>query len=229
MDANTQTTGNLLYIIKPHDVEQMLIDNGFADIEKIHISVDPVSARNPGYCFVDFTNRPSAEQALTSLNASIQGRYVKVGPCEPKKQGKRAYGEDRNAFQRWGDWSVGPGNTTETTGDKPNLRGGQQGPHNAISHFEDMKQDHDGRRLFVGGLSKMINQAHNSAEMMEIFADFSPYVHHCFLFTSDNQIRFSSVVLVSLTDWQYCYRKAHHAPREHSLKARKSPLLLRGL
>lgn len=80
------STGNLPYVAKPYDIEKLLAENGFGDLENIHISVDPVSARNPGYCFVDLPDRATADRAIASLSASIHGRRIKVGPCEPKKK-----------------------------------------------------------------------------------------------------------------------------------------------
>ncbi|TQN65067.1 Multiple RNA-binding domain-containing protein 1 [Colletotrichum shisoi] len=184
--------GNLLYIAQPAEIEEMLRDNGFPEYEKIHISMDPVSGRNPGYCFVDFLGRDDADRALASLDASIRGRPLKVGPCEPKKQqqqqrtatatataaaGGGRWKSDREpaAFQRWGDWSgqsdrAGAGDDSE---DKGGVQ--QGGPSAAIKHFDEVvANDTDGRRLYVGGLAKMVNQQHNQDEMREILGDFNP-------------------------------------------------------
>ncbi|KAK5996485.1 hypothetical protein PT974_01820 [Cladobotryum mycophilum] len=164
--------GNLHYVIKPVDIEEMLVANDFGNFENIHISVDPVSARNPGYCFVDFVDKPTAERALDTLNATIRGRQLKVGPCEPKK--KRTY-EDRPVFQRWGDWATKPGQEGDAPDRRPvNKRRNEQGPRGAIAHFDDMLENYQGRRLYVGGLTKMIDQEHNNQEMREIFAGFNP-------------------------------------------------------
>ncbi|XP_044715117.1 RNA recognition motif domain-containing protein [Hirsutella rhossiliensis] len=154
--------GNLLYSVKPYNIEEALAANGFGDFEKIHISVDPVSARNPGYCFVDFPDSDAAQRALSSLNVAISGRPVKVGPCEPKKQRNRPSDRgDRFAFERWGDWGAS--------------KGVEQGPRGALNHFDDMVEDgHEGRRLYVGGLGKMIDQAQNNREISELFAHFNP-------------------------------------------------------
>ncbi|RCI09387.1 hypothetical protein L249_3722 [Ophiocordyceps polyrhachis-furcata BCC 54312] len=166
--------GNLPYTVKPYDVEEMLAANGFEQVDNIHISVDPVSARNPGYCFVDFADRDTAERALSELVTEIGGRSVKVGPCEPKKySGSR---DESFAFQRWGDWRVkGEGEREEGRGRR---HGGyhhtKQGPYGALDHFDDMVNDFSGRRLFVGGLGKMSDQAQNSREVREIFQGFNP-------------------------------------------------------
>ncbi|PHH85988.1 hypothetical protein CDD83_10895 [Cordyceps sp. RAO-2017] len=161
--------GNLSYTVKPSEIEEMLAANGFDQIESIHISIDPVSAKCPGYCFIDFADRATADLALGSLRGSIDGRPIKVGPCEPKKPRTRRWGNDDSpVFQRWGNWGSRPGDGRD---------GGkriEQGPHGALDHFDDMVHGSEGRRLFVGGLGKMIDQAHNTREIKEIFAGFNP-------------------------------------------------------
>ncbi|KAF4457966.1 rna recognition protein [Fusarium austroafricanum] len=163
--------GNLPYEAKPFEVEEVLAQNGFDSLDKIHISIDPVSARNPGYCFVDFHDRVTAERALSSLNATIYGRTLKVGPCEPKKLRERRGFRDEG--RRWGDWSTKSGDAGNTNGHTDG-RGEQKGPNWALDHFEDVVRDHSGRRLYVGGLDKMIDQAQHQDELAQIFSGFKP-------------------------------------------------------
>ncbi len=158
----------------------MLAGNGFDNFQNIHISIDPVSARNPGYCFVDFTDRETAERALTELNATINGRDLKVGPCEPKKPREKRH---ETAFQRWGDWRSGSGPNGDESprsnsyNNRSDRQGNsEQGPRGAMSHAEDMAEGGDGRRLYVGGLPKVEDQAQNAEEMDELFAGLKPYV-----------------------------------------------------
>ncbi|XEU98250.1 hypothetical protein FSHL1_003537 [Fusarium sambucinum] len=165
---------NLPYEAKPFEVEEVLARNGFDSLDKIHISVDPISARNPGYCFVDFHDRETAERALSSLSATVYGRTLKVGPCEPKKprEGRGFQNEDATS-RRWGDWnaksSMNGNNMSQNNG-----RGENKGPNWAIDHFEDVARDHGGRRLYVGGLGKMIDQAQHQEELAQIFSCFKP-------------------------------------------------------
>ncbi|GKT65545.1 RNA recognition domain-containing protein [Colletotrichum tofieldiae] len=174
--------GNLLHIVQPVEIEEMLKDNSFAEYEKIHISMDPVTARNPGYCFVDFLDRADAERALSSLDTSIRGRPLKVGPCEPKKQQASRWKSDKEPiFNRWGNWSGQRVHVGEDSKDKGvpigkiDKRGIEHGPYGAIEHFDDVAAtDTDGRRLYIGGLAKMIDQQHNQNEMREILAGFNP-------------------------------------------------------
>lgn len=169
-------TGNLPYSAKPYDIEGLLATNGFHHLENIHISIDPVSARNPGYCFVDFPDRATADRALNSFTASINDRPIKVGPCEPKKKRKHSpSGEESFAFKRWGDWTSRSSDSASPVG-RINDRRVNQGPHGALGHFYDMVHNSEGRRLYVGGLGKMINQAQHNTELTQIFAGFTPYI-----------------------------------------------------
>lgn len=169
--------GNLSYSVSPTDVETVLAGSGFDNFQNIHISIDPVSARNPGYCFVDFADRETAERALSELSATINGRDLKVGPCEPKKPREKRH---ETAFQRWGDWRSGPGpngDESPRSGNGYNRRdNSEQGPRGALNHYEDAVDGNDGRRLYVGGLPKVVDQAQNAEEMGELFAGLNPYV-----------------------------------------------------
>ncbi|KID85787.1 RNA recognition motif domain protein [Metarhizium guizhouense ARSEF 977] len=166
--------GNLPYTAKPYDIEELLAANGFDHFEKIHISIDPVSGRNPGYCFVDFPNRDTAGHALASLSATISGRPVKVGPCDPKKQRDRGGNHEADSSsRRWGDWSTQSSDGGIATG-RFNTKGAEQGPYWAVDHFENMVESHEGRRLYVGGLGRMIDQAQHNREITELFSDFTP-------------------------------------------------------
>ncbi|KAF4866614.1 Polyadenylate-binding protein [Colletotrichum siamense] len=159
--------GNLLYVVRPVEIEDTLKDNDFGNFEKIVISVDPVNGRNPGYCFVDFVERADAERALSSLCVDIRGRPVKVGPCEPKKQRQRVWGREAEPNdKRWGNWTGQQEPGAEGTGDSP---------YEAIYHFDKVVgTDGDGRRLYIGGLTRMIDQQQAQEEMRDILADFNP-------------------------------------------------------
>ncbi|KAJ5113667.1 RNA recognition motif domain-containing protein [Penicillium angulare] len=167
--------GNLPYSAKPQIIENILVHNGFEKIEHIHISIDPVSARNPGYCFVDFSDKETADGALASLIAGISGRPIKVGPCEPKK--KRHPQETRGgefAFDRWGDWKSTSQNN-EAERERVYRRGVEQGPQGDLDHFDDLVGSPKAQlRLYVGGLDRMINQAEHNREVSALFKGFNP-------------------------------------------------------
>ncbi|KAM0454797.1 hypothetical protein ACHAPV_008170 [Trichoderma viride] len=158
--------GNLHYVLKSEDIEEFLIANGFDDIENIHMSIDAVSSRNPGYCFVDFVQRPTAERALTSLQASLRGREIKVGPCEPRK---KRNDNGRSVFQqRTSEWRGAPG------GDDGQQYQSEQRPRGNFNRSEEVVDESQGKRLYVGGLAKMGDQDQNNQEMMGIFTGFNP-------------------------------------------------------
>ena len=157
---------------KPYDIEELLTTNGFDQIDKIHISVDPLSARSPGYCFVDFLDRETADRALSSLSASIRGRLVKVGPCKPKTPRNYRSNDKATTIRRWGDW-----NTELEDGEIPigriNSKDEKKGPSWALNHFDSAQND-KGQRLYVGGLHKMIDQDQHQHEIITLFEDFAP-------------------------------------------------------
>ncbi|KAK3497507.1 uncharacterized protein B0T23DRAFT_85609 [Neurospora hispaniola] len=163
--------GNLLYSVKPADVEGLLQDAGFTQYEKIHISVDPLSGRNPGYCFIEFTTREEAERALESLaGVDLCGRSVKLGPCHPKTSSQRREGASaspapRSTFDRWGDWRSGskPAATEEQRSYGTQRRTGSDAKEGVVQN---------NKRLYVGGLGEMIDQEQNDAEIREIFLGF---------------------------------------------------------
>jgi RNA recognition motif-containing protein len=174
--------GNLLYSVTPTDIETLLQTAGF-DYENIHISVDPVSGRNPGYCFIEFKTPETADAALQTLDGvKVYDRSLKVGPCTPKsntpRDPSRKTAERPPTFERWGDWRGSSreqgATTTAPAGRSTSERASQQGPYGAPQHLDDMKaaQFQDGTRLYVGGLGKMIDQDHNDREMSELFEGF---------------------------------------------------------
>ncbi|KAJ0278659.1 hypothetical protein CBS470a_009683 [Colletotrichum nupharicola] len=150
--------GNLLYVVRPVEIEDTLKDNDFGNFEKIVISVDPVNGRNPGYCFVDFVERADAERALSSL----QGRALRAEEAAAESLGREAEPNDK----RWGNW---------TGQQEPGVEGTGDSPYEAMGHFDKVVgTDGDGRRLYIGGLTRMIDQQQAQEEMRDILAGFNP-------------------------------------------------------
>lgn len=165
--------GNLLYHVKPHEVDDMLAMNGFReDVESVHISIDAVTGRNPGYCFVDFKSPDSARLALETLTGNIiRDRPVKVGPCKPKGA-ERAWKNPTYTptFQRWGDWRgdrPSDDNWCSAENHEP-----QQGPYKALQHFQGAKEMGAPSRVYFGGLGKMINQGEHDKEIRTYLEGF---------------------------------------------------------
>ncbi|KAI1358129.1 hypothetical protein F5Y08DRAFT_126361 [Xylaria arbuscula] len=147
--------GNLRYQAKPDDIEELLKANDMGHFTNIHISIDPFTGRNPSYCFVEFPDADSAKKAMEILEGKdLLGREVKCRPCQPKGSGSG--GKPSEAPNRWGQWSG------EKDGDD------QSKPRS----FDRYRQDFTGKRLYVGGLPRMHDQATNFAQLTELFKDY---------------------------------------------------------
>ena len=167
--------GNLLYSVQPGDVEDLLRQVGFEQsFEKLHISIDPISGRNPGYCFAEFISKEEADRALDVLPGnSIMQRPVKVGPCHPKTSSQSRNGGGRGdsgytpTFNRWGDWGKGDDS-------KPRRDNTEQGPYGAIRHLDNRSRrgGPEKAQLYIGGLGMMTNQAEHDAEMQQLLEGF---------------------------------------------------------
>lgn len=140
--------GSLDYNAKPADIEGLLHESNLDDFEKIHIKVDPISGRNPGYCFVEFSSYELASGALDQLaGKSLLGRNLKLGPCYPTgsaHQTSRPPSDYRPASQRWGDWKGQNGDKAEN-----------QAPYGTAAHFDRHKVN-DGTRVRVGMLDRYL-------------------------------------------------------------------------
>ncbi|PQE17629.1 hypothetical protein CJF31_00007766 [Rutstroemia sp. NJR-2017a BVV2] len=164
--------GNLLYRTTVEDLEEFLKSYGFL-FDKVHISVDPVSGRNPGYCFIEFSDRQTADRAIAELEGKeLLQRPVKCRPCQPKGEGRRSthgWGESQESttFNRWGDWN----GAREGEHDKDvDQLAGKSGPYHAMAYFQCARTED--RQLYVGGLPRMLDQPMNEEEIRSIFKDF---------------------------------------------------------
>ncbi|KAI1439049.1 RNA-binding domain-containing protein [Xylaria sp. CBS 124048] len=147
--------GNLRYQAKPEDIENLLRASDLGNFNNIHISIDPFTGRNPSYCFVEFPDAESAKNAMMVLEGKdLLGREVKCRPCQPKGSGSGS--RPSEAPSRWGQWS---GENEGEDQSKPR-------------YFDRYRQDFTGKRLYVGGLPRMNDQATNFEEMTELFKNF---------------------------------------------------------
>ena len=158
--------GNLLYRAQPGDIEGLLAEAGLGDVEKkIHVSLDPFSGRNPGYCFLEFGDRATADAAMDALEGRpLFGRPVKSRPCLPKGERRRVGRESDNSddpgSRRWGDFGSAANGDGDTAGGVPLAR-----------EYGD-RAAKEGRQLYVGGLPRMLDQGENNVEIRDIFKDF---------------------------------------------------------
>ncbi|KAH8902088.1 hypothetical protein BR93DRAFT_948208 [Coniochaeta sp. PMI_546] len=170
--------GNLLYSVKPEDVDALLQEHNLGKYDKIHLSFDPVSARNPGYCFVEFFHKDDADAALTALaGAELLGRSLKVGPCHAKAPTQRDGATPRrertdSPASRWGDWKTPRDQATPDSRSERSRPQPDQNLAKAMGHYDDMAAGGQGRRLFVGGLGKMENQEQHQEEVRAYFTGY---------------------------------------------------------
>ncbi|KAK2790496.1 hypothetical protein FQN52_005513 [Onygenales sp. PD_12] len=150
--------GNMPYMAKQKDVEALFTEGETVyNVEKIDISIDPFTGRNPSYCFVELETKTQADLAMAELNGKdMLGRPVKIKPGVPKSS-KEPFGRrdmattpenqpPRFVFERW-----------ERT--------------DASSHWYDYSAQ--GRRLFVGGLPRMPDQPTADYEIRKLFYGFN--------------------------------------------------------
>lgn len=101
--------GNLLYSAKKDDISQFFADNGFT-IANISMSIDPMTGRNPSYCFVDFDSPEDASRAMAELNGKdVLGRTVRINPGMKRSEGQQSMpqAQQTGGFSRGGGWSSG--------------------------------------------------------------------------------------------------------------------------
>jgi hypothetical protein len=135
--------GNLVYHATPEDVKSHIINAGY-NIERIDMSMDPFTGRNPSYCFVEFVNKEQADSAIESLNGTnLLGRVVKANSCVPRS---RKQPKTIPLLDRW--------NRTD-----------------AEEHWRGMGQEK--RRLFVGGLPKPDTQLQAEKLIQGLFSGFT--------------------------------------------------------
>ncbi|KAF7872216.1 hypothetical protein EAF04_003141 [Stromatinia cepivora] len=168
--------GNLLYTTTPDDINAFLAKNNITSVTNVHVSIDPFTGRCPGYCFIEFSEKKIADDAMEMLEGLLMfGRPVKCRPCQPKgnvRRGGPVQGpRDENSspsYNRWGNW--GESGARDTQHDRLS---GQSGPNDAMRHFQVSKAQEEGRQLHVGGLPRMLDQSENELEIRSIFKDFA--------------------------------------------------------
>ncbi|KAF2492314.1 RNA-binding domain-containing protein [Lophium mytilinum] len=149
-DGRRVYVGNLLYHAKPEDVEALFRDGDYT-MERIVMSLDPFTGRNPSYCFVELANKEQANRAMESINGrKLLGRPVKIEPAIPRKADQKP--------------PSGPPSTRNTLPARWER-------DDARDHWIGAGQS--GRRLFVGNLRKPRTQAESNAEVAQLFAGYS--------------------------------------------------------
>ncbi|EFE32799.1 ribonucleoprotein, putative [Trichophyton benhamiae CBS 112371] len=177
--------GNMPYMAKKEDVVELFGGQGGDEttspynIERIYISIDPFTGRNPSYCFVDLKSTDQAERAMADLNGKlVLGRPVKVNPGVPRADLQPPLGRR--------DPDLDSPEPREESNEQQQQQ--QQQPAAAGTYppkfvFERWTRDDaskhwygyaaEGRRLFVGGLPRMRNQPTVDYEIRKVFYGFN--------------------------------------------------------
>lgn len=125
--------------------------------ERIDIAIDPFTGRNPSYCFVDLVSKDAAERAMTELDGrDMLGRPIKIKPGVAKTSAERS--------QQRMDGSP--------RSDRSSPNGMDRWRRNDTPSFPKMNND-SSRRLYVGGLPKLIEQETINSNMTKFFQGYN--------------------------------------------------------
>lgn len=151
--------GNMPYQATTEDVEK-LFSTLSSQITGINMSVDPLTGRNPSYCFVDFKSADLAQRVIEQFSGQVfMGRPLKVRPgvrsqlAESRQDADGSHGShDANPlFQdRWKNPA-------------------SQSALAAINHAGE-----EGRRVYVGGLPRFRDQYETEKEIRNFFGAVKP-------------------------------------------------------
>lgn len=143
------------------ELVSLLLTDQCLPSERIDISIDPFTGRNPSYCFVDLETKDQADRAMKELDGrDLLGRPVKV------KLGVAKSTQDRSTH------SPSP-RANDKTG-SPSYTFDRWQRNDASAHFKGYGEQ--GRRLYVGGLPKISNQLTIDNEIRNFFKGYNVYV-----------------------------------------------------
>jgi RNA recognition motif-containing protein len=169
--------GNLPYQAQPKDMEQYLSDAGF-QVERLDMSVDPFSGRNPSYCFAELNSAEEAQRAISALTGgSFQGRPLRVNVHTPKKGGREGNGTGYTdnkprvlTYDQRGQASPAGLRHATNGGDAKPYAFDRWGRKDAESHWTAPATE--GKRLYIGGLPRIDGQEIVNEELRGIFKAF---------------------------------------------------------
>ena len=164
------------------DVESLFKDISDG-IQAINMSVDPMTGRNPSYCFVDFKSKELAERVMEEYNGvDFLRRPLKVKPGVKSGSGprfqrsdnvqfggrfesNRVYGSGEASFSFAVRHELTVIGNTESTPAKDRW--------NRLEEPADINvASREGRRLYVGGLPRFENQVEAHARIRELFQKY---------------------------------------------------------
>ena len=128
--------------------------------ERIDIAIDPFTGRNPSYCFVDLESKELADRAMVELDGrDMLGRPIKIKPGVAKNSAERIQQRVEGLPNR----------------DKASPVGTDRWRRNDASSFGKMNSD-SSRRLYVGGLPKLVDQDIMNSGVTQFFQGYNVYV-----------------------------------------------------
>ncbi|KAF1349653.1 hypothetical protein BDV97DRAFT_352105 [Delphinella strobiligena] len=179
--------GNLPYHATAEDIETYLQDAGF-EIERLDLSVDPFTQKNPSYCFVELFTQEQAQRALSELpGASFMGRPLKVNVHIPRRRD----GPNTDRPRTFGERGEAPSTPARTFGNDWRTPGSRGTPQEGASPFGNRWQSRTertdspsgvqysstpsqgGRRVYVGNLPYFETQETLEESLRNVFAEFT--------------------------------------------------------
>jgi RNA recognition motif-containing protein len=140
--------GNLVYAAKKDDIIRLFTDHNF-EPEKVDISVDPFTGRNPSYCFLEFASAVKAALAIHDMNGvRFLGRSLKLNKCTPPRR-SAVRDDQQRAFDRY------------------------KQSDEAHEHWHAPAQE--GRRAWVGGLPRARNQWASQQMISDFLQGYNVY------------------------------------------------------
>ncbi|EED15566.1 ribonucleoprotein, putative [Talaromyces stipitatus ATCC 10500] len=157
--------GNMPYTAKREDVES-IFEAGEYSIERIDISIDPFTGRNPSYCFVELATKEQADRAMVELDGKdLQGRPVRIKPGVAKSA------QDRSSSTRSPQNS--PSRLNDNTGSPSTLVDRWQRRDTSSSNNTKGNDIENSRRLYVGGLPKIMDKQALDADIQGFFKGYN--------------------------------------------------------
>ncbi|TQS34479.1 hypothetical protein Golomagni_05134 [Golovinomyces magnicellulatus] len=146
--------GNMPYEATIKDVEKLFEDLTHG-IEAINMSVDPMTGRNPSYCFIDFKSRDLASQAMAVYNGrEFMRRPLKVKPGIKSGTGTGKY--DIRPTQQQRDLPAAAERWTRL-----------QSPE------DQQDATNEGRRIYIGNLPRLQNYTVVNKRIRHLLKDFN--------------------------------------------------------
>ena len=133
--------------------------------ERIDISIDPFTGRNPSYCFVELATKEQADRAMVELDGKdLQGRPIRIKPGVAKSA------QDRSTSTRSPQSS--PSRFNDNAGSPSTLVDRWQRKDTSFSNNKPNDIENS-RRLYVGGLPKIMDKQTLDADIQSFFKGYN--------------------------------------------------------